>query len=78
MKGVEARRNKRIEKASELEVVGKMVTSGTFGDHVIELMVDNGLDDPVVWMRVDGELRRPRTARGIHKVVSEWIFHKSA
>jgi hypothetical protein len=81
LKGVEARRRKRIAEASEMEVVGTMITSGAFGEHTIEILDgSNGsdLDDAfVVYIRVDGCLRRPRSADGVKRVVAGWIFKQA-
>ena len=68
-------REKRQAQASELVVTGTMKTTGVFGEHFIELLADE--HDPLhCWMRVDGEIRKPRTCAGVRRVVSDWIWTK--
>jgi hypothetical protein len=71
------KRRERMEEAgSGLSVTGRMETSGSFGNHVIELLA---CDDPThVWLRVDGKLRCPRTCDGVKRVVGEWIWEKGS
>ena len=72
--GVAARRAKMQERGSDLEVAGTITTTGNLGNHFIEILA---CDDPVhVWLRVDGELRRPRTLRGVVRVLAGWIWRK--
>lgn len=63
---------RRIAKAEKMRVVGKVVTSGSLGDHTIELL-DCG-ESMVVWVRVDGKIKRPRTARGFVSLLGRWIW----
>jgi len=73
--GNEVKRRKMAEHASALRVTGTMITSGVFGDHCIELLAD--YTDPIhCWMRVDGELRNPRTCAGVKRIVGEWLWRK--
>ena len=74
LKAVEARRNKRLSEASDLKVVGTIKTTGTLGNHFIEL-IDGG-EPNVVWMRINGEIRKPRSANGIKRVLSHWIWRQ--
>ena len=70
--GVAARRRKRIEQASEMHVVATVRTSGSLGEHCIELL---SCGDPLkVYVRFDGELRQPRTASGFVQVLGQWIW----
>lgn len=64
-----------LERAKPLEVVGTISTTGNMGDHFIELL-DGGSENHC-WLRVDGQLRRPRTMNGVHRVLSKWIYLKS-
>ena len=62
----------RMERGSDLVVVGGMTTWGSMGEHTIELLA---CDDPThVWIRVDGELRQPRTMRGFFSVLNKWAW----
>lgn len=70
--GNEVKRQKMIARAVPLEVVGGFTTWGSMGEHEIEILA---CDDPThVWIRVDGELRRPRTMDGVHRVLSKWVY----
>ena len=74
-RGNKVKRDRMAENALEMRVTGTMTTTGIFGDHFIELLVDDY--DPLnCWMRVDGEIRRPRTCAGVKRIVGEWIFRK--
>jgi len=67
--GNEVKVRLRMERADEMRVVAEVRTSGSLGDHCIELL-DCG--EPLrVWVRVDGEIRRPRTARGFVSVLGQ-------
>ena len=70
--GNEVKAKLRMERGQDLEVVGGFTTFGSMGDHTVELLA---CDDPIhVWIRVDGELRTPRTMRGMHSVLSRWVY----
>ena len=71
--GVEARRRIREEQAEEMQVVATVRTSGSLGEHCIELL---SCGDPLrVVVRFDGELRRPRTARGFVSLLGRWFWN---
>ena len=72
--GVEARRRKREAEASEMRVTGVVKTSGIFGEHEVQFL-DFG-DERLGYVRVDGELRRPRTVRGFEKTMDKWLWKK--
>jgi hypothetical protein len=74
--GVAARQRKRLELAEPMRVVAEVRTSGSLGDHHIELLSGEGTG-PTVWVRFDGEIRRPRTARGFVSLLGRWVW-KSA
>ena len=74
--GNEVRARLRMERGKDLEVVGGCHTYGSLGEHHIELLA---CDDPEhVWIRVDGEMRCPRTMRGFMAVLSDWFYWKGA
>jgi hypothetical protein len=62
--GVAARERKRLELAEPMRVVAEVRTSGSLGEHVIELLAGESTG-PTVYVRFDGLLRAPRTARGL-------------
>jgi len=69
-----ARRRKMMERAIESCVVAEVRTSGSLGNHHIELL---SCGDPLhVYVRFDGELRQPRTAQGFVRLLGEWIWKK--
>ena len=74
LKGVEARRRLMIERAEPMKVVGRIETFGVLGEHTIELL--DGGDERKVWIRVDGEIRCPRTLEGVVRVLAGWIWNK--
>jgi len=64
----------RLERGRDLQVVGGCRTYGSLGDHHIELLA---CDDPThVWLRIDGELRTPRTMRGFKAVLADWFYQR--
>ena len=74
--GNEVKRQFMTERAEEMRVVGTMTTTGSFGNHLIELL---SCDEPgVVWLRVDGDIRSPRSANGIRRVLADWIWRKAS
>ena len=65
-------RKNMMERGQDLKVVGGFTTWGSMGEHVIEVLA---CDDPShAWIRVDGWLRQPRTMRGLHSVLSRWVY----
>jgi hypothetical protein len=62
------------ERSGDLEVVGGCHTYGNLGTHHIEVLT--GEDPTHVWLRIDGELRTPRTMRGFVSVLSRWFYEK--
>lgn len=72
--GNEVKRKRMRERAIPLEVVGTIRTTGNMGDHFIEIL--DGGDESHVWLRVDGELRKPRTMNGVHRILSKWIWRE--
>jgi hypothetical protein len=72
LKGVEARRRKMMELAEEYRVVAEVRTSGSLGEHHIELL---SCGDPLrVAVRFDGQLRKPRTAKGFVRMLGDWLW----
>lgn len=70
--GVAARRRIREEQAEESVVVAAVQTSGSLGEHCIELL---SFADPLrVYVRFDGVLRQPRTAKGFVSILGKWIW----
>lgn len=69
--GNEAKRRMMKERGEVSNVVGGFTTFGCMGDHTVELL-DCG-DEVAVWIRVDGEIRAPRTIRGVRAVLAKWI-----
>jgi hypothetical protein len=63
---------KRMAQAEEMQVVARIFTQGSLGEHEIELL---SCGDPRrVYVRFDGELRRPRTARGFVSLLGRWMW----
>jgi len=60
--GNEVKRQMMIDRGSEMRVVATVRTSGSLGDHLIELL-DCG-EPMLVWVRMDDRIYRSRTARG--------------
>ena len=73
--GNEVKRRMMRDQASGMEVVGGFTTFGSLGEHTVDLL-DCG-DPKRVWMRVDGEIRCPRTADGIVRVLGKWLWRKA-
>ena len=70
--GNEVKAKLRMEHGQDLEVVGGFKTWGSMGDHVVELLV---CADPThIWIRVDGEFRKPRTMRGFYAALNRWAY----
>jgi len=63
-----AKARKRHEQAAALVCVGTIITAGILGNHIIRLMDS---DEGILWPEVDGQLRRPRTAKGVLRVLGE-------
>lgn len=72
--GVIARQDKRSREADAMQVVGTITTTGCLGSHTIELLAGDNYSETHVAIRVDGEPRKPRTMRGVHKCISQMIF----
>jgi hypothetical protein len=71
--GNEVKAEKRMAEAEESVVVATVRTSGSLGEHCIELL---SCGDPLrVYVRLDGELRRPRTAQGFVRLLGQWLWH---
>jgi hypothetical protein len=70
--GVAARRRQREAEASEAVVVARVFTQGSLGEHEIELLACG--DPQRVYVRFDGELRAPRTARGFVSLPGRWLW----
>lgn len=75
MRGVEARRRKRSERAASMVDVGGIRTDGCMGEHTIRLLAwpNEDLHYAVV---VDGEHRMARTYRGVLRCVSKMLYAK--
>lgn len=69
--GNEVKRRIMHERGNDGIVVGGFETWGNMGEHTIEL-IDCG-DESMLWIRVDGELKMPRTMRGVRAVITKWI-----
>lgn len=73
--GNTVKRQLMIERGNDLKVVGKCITSGVLGNHTIELLAG---DQPMIaWIRVDGHIRRPRTANGFRRILANVLFKKA-
>lgn len=72
--GVAARRQKMPAQAEDMLVVATVRTSGSLGEHCVELL---SCGDPLrVYVRFDGDLRRPRTARGFVSLLGKWMWRR--
>lgn len=71
IRGNEVKRQRRIERAEAMKVVGGFRTFGSMGEHLVEIL-DCG-DNTHNWLRVDGVIRQPRTPGGIRKILAEWV-----
>jgi len=72
--GNEVKRQLMVESAEECVVVATIRTTGTLGDHLIELL---SCPEPLqVYIRIDGELRKQRTARGLTRILSATLWKK--
>lgn len=72
--GNEVKRRLMLDRASEMRVVATVITSGSLGIHLIELL-DCG-EPMLVWIRFDEKIYRPRTARGFVSLLGRWIWKK--
>ena len=70
--GNKVKRQKRIALGSEMRVVAEVRTSGTLGEHHIELL-DCG-EPMMVWVRMNGKIYQPRTARGFVSLLGRWLW----
>jgi len=70
--GNEVKARLRLEQSEEMRVVAEVRTSGSLGNHHIELL-DFG-EPMMVWIRFDGEIYRPRTARGFISLLGRWMW----
>ena len=75
MKGVEARRKKRMEFGSTMHDVGGFKTDGLMGEHVVRIL-SYGDAEPHYAITVDGEHRQARTERGIIRCIARMICRK--
>lgn len=71
-RGNEVKAKMRIERASEMRVVGGCRTYGIFGEHHIEFL-NNGHEELGV-IRFDGRLRNPHTVRGFVAMLGRWLW----
>lgn len=70
--GVAARRKIREAQAEKCQIVATVQTSGSLGEHCIELL---SCGDPLkVYVRFDGVLRQPRSARGFVRLLGKWVW----
>ena len=63
---------KRMAEAEPMRVVAEVRTSGSLGEHHIQLL-DCG-EPLMVWIRMDGTIYRPRTARGFVSLLGRWLW----
>ncbi len=75
MKGVEARRKKRMEFCSTQHDVGGFKTDGLLGEHVVRILSygDGGRHYAIT---VDNEHRQARTERGIVRCLARMVWSK--
>ena len=76
MKGVEARRRIRMERTSGMTDVGGIATDGIFGAHSIRVL-SYGDAEPHYAITVDGQHRKPRTERGILRLLARMVYRHS-
>lgn len=65
----EGKDRKRLREVQALVDVGGFVTDGVFGKHVVRCLARN-FDEPWLYVTVDGAARRPRSFRGVMRVMA--------
>lgn len=70
--GNQVKAQKRIAEAESMRVVATVQTSGSLGEHCIELL--SYVDPMRVLVRFDGVLRQPRTAQGFVRLLGKWLW----
>ena len=75
-KGVEARERKRLAAVREAVEVGRVIFTGAMfgGEHVIRCL-DVG-DERVLCVEIDGRAQRPKTWRGLMRMVCKRIIER--
>lgn len=74
--GNQIKAQKRIAEAEAMRVVATVRTSGSLGEHLIELLAPGEVTRPTVYVRFDGVLRQPRTANGFARLLGKWMWNK--
>jgi len=74
--GNNVKAQKRLAEAEQMRVVAEVHTSGSLGAHHIELL-DCG-EPVVVWVRMNGKIYRPRTARGFVSLLRRWLWKNNS
>jgi len=71
--GNEVKRQKLKERADTMRVTSTVKLSGAIGEHAIELLSCDEVP-MVCWVRINGEIFRPRTARGFVSLLGRWLW----